>query len=154
MGKSLPSTTRLQELTKVVSSSEKLQKSKLTKPISRIRIPSPEPVRSEQDKSRRMESSEGQTQPQPQPLSLVVADCAKRWFRDTLKEAKAGDTAMQVLVGQMYFNGYGVAKDPQKARVWLGRASKSRASAWNVGDKRPGYHASDSDSDEPEDDPK
>lgn len=48
------------------------------------------------------------------PLSEVVADCVKRWFQDTLKEAKAGDTAMQVLVGQMYYSGYGVPKDAQK----------------------------------------
>ena len=48
------------------------------------------------------------------PLSEVVADCVKRWFRDTLKEAKAGDINMQVLVGQMYYSGYGVARDAQK----------------------------------------
>jgi TPR repeat protein len=38
----------------------------------------------------------------------------KRWFEDTLKEAKTGDISMQVLVGQMYFNGYGVPKDVEK----------------------------------------
>lgn len=48
------------------------------------------------------------------PLSEVVKDCVKRWFQDTLKEAKAGDIAMQVLVGQMYYNGYGVSKDVNK----------------------------------------
>lgn len=48
------------------------------------------------------------------PLSDVVADCAKRWFKDTLKEAKAGDINMQVLVGQMYYHGYGIPKDGQK----------------------------------------
>ena len=48
------------------------------------------------------------------PLGLVVSDCAKRWFQDTLKEAKTGDITMQVLVGQMYFNGYGVPKDVEK----------------------------------------
>lgn len=67
-----------------------------------------------------MESSEGQSrQTQTQPLSLVVTDCVKRWFQDTLKEAKAGDIAMQVLVGQMYFSGYGVTKDPQKVFSYL-----------------------------------
>lgn len=47
------------------------------------------------------------------PLSEVVAECVKRWFRDTLKEAKAGDINMQVLVGQMYCSGYGVPRDAQ-----------------------------------------
>ncbi|KAK7253058.1 hypothetical protein RIF29_37460 [Crotalaria pallida] len=48
---------------------------------------------------------------------MVVADCMKRWFLDTLKEAKAGDNAMQVLIGQMYYSGYGVRKDPRKQEV-------------------------------------
>nr|GFC08394.1 hypothetical protein [Tanacetum cinerariifolium] len=48
------------------------------------------------------------------PLSAVVSDCVRRWFQDTLKEAKAGDLSMQVLVSQMYFHGYGIPKDPQK----------------------------------------
>ncbi|CAN6467157.1 unnamed protein product [Victoria cruziana] len=82
------------------------------------------------------------------PLSEVVADCVKRWFQDTLREAKSGDSAMQILVGQMYYSGYGVARDVQKGRAWLTKASKSRSSAWKVGDKRPGYNASDSDTDE------
>ncbi|KAL9303711.1 hypothetical protein ACSQ67_020974 [Phaseolus vulgaris] len=82
------------------------------------------------------------------PLSEVVADCVKRWFRDALKEAKAGDINMQVLVGQMYYSGYGVPRDAQKGRVWLTKASRTRSSVWKVGDKHPGYNASDSDSDE------
>ncbi|KAJ6909882.1 hypothetical protein NC652_020783 [Populus alba x Populus x berolinensis] len=85
------------------------------------------------------------------PLGLVVSDCAKRWFQDTLKEAKTGDITMQVLVGQMYFNGYGVPKDVEKGSDWMSRASKRRMSVWKVSDKRPGYNASDSDSDEVED---
>lgn len=48
------------------------------------------------------------------PLSDVVSDCIKRWFQDTLKEAKSGDVNMQVLVGQMYYSGYGIAKDDNK----------------------------------------
>lgn len=51
------------------------------------------------------------------PLSQVVSDCVKRWFSDTLKEAKSGDINMQVLVGQMYYNGYGVSKDAQKVII-------------------------------------
>ncbi|XP_057513023.1 uncharacterized protein LOC130795075 [Actinidia eriantha] len=83
-----------------------------------------------------------------QKLSRVVSDCVRRWFQDTLKEAKAGDLAMQVLVGQMYYNGYGVPKDTQKGRIWMTRASRVRSSVWKVSNKRPGYNASDSDSDE------
>ncbi|XP_021731210.1 uncharacterized protein LOC110698115 [Chenopodium quinoa] len=83
-----------------------------------------------------------------QPLSEVVADCVMRWFQDTLKEAKGGDTNMQVLVSQMYFSGYGVPKDVQKAKVWMSKASRVRSSVWRVGEKHPGYNASDSDSDE------
>ncbi|KAJ4845683.1 hypothetical protein Tsubulata_035263 [Turnera subulata] len=82
------------------------------------------------------------------PLSEVVSDCVKRWFKDTLKEAKAGDINMQVLVGQMYYSGYGVPRDAQKGRIWMTRASRIRSSVWKVSDKRPGYNASDSDSDE------
>jgi TPR repeat protein len=48
------------------------------------------------------------------PLSEVVLDCTKRWFQDALKEACAGDAAMQVLVGQMYCHGYGVNKNENK----------------------------------------
>ncbi|XP_038701558.1 uncharacterized protein LOC119998327 [Tripterygium wilfordii] len=81
-------------------------------------------------------------------LSEVVSDCVKRWFKDTLKEAKAGDINMQVLVGQMYYSGYGVPRDVQMGRIWMTRASRTRSSVWKVSDKRPGYNASDSDSDE------
>lgn len=45
------------------------------------------------------------------PLAEVVSDCVNRWFEDTLKEAEAGDTVMQMLVAQMYYKGYGVTKD-------------------------------------------
>lgn len=50
------------------------------------------------------------------PLADVVANCVKRWFQDTLKEAKSGNTAMQVLVGQMYSSGYGTVKDTQMVK--------------------------------------
>ncbi|GMN41207.1 hypothetical protein TIFTF001_010423 [Ficus carica] len=161
MGKSLPSSSKLQELTRIISSSEKLQRPQHCP--SQVRVPpSPEArVDSERVKAlfsiSKMEttaaasSSEGQSH---QPLSVVVADCVKRWFQDTLREAKAGDTSMQVLVGQMYYSGYGVAKDPRKGRVWISRASKGRSSAWRVSDKQPGYNASDSDSDDQKDEPK
>lgn len=98
--------------------------------------------------NRKMEEESSEKNNKRLPLAAVVSDCVKRWFQDTLKEAKAGDSAMQVLVGQMYYNGYGVARDDQKGRAWLSRASKSRSSVWRVGDKQPGYNASDSDSDD------
>lgn len=47
-------------------------------------------------------------------LSEVVSDCVERWFQDSLKEARSGDVNMQVLVGQMYYTGYGVPKDADK----------------------------------------
>ncbi|KAI4356094.1 hypothetical protein L6164_000141 [Bauhinia variegata] len=99
-----------------------------------------------------MESTSGRESNLRVPLSEVVADCVKRWFKDTLKEAKSGDINMQVLVGQMYCSGYGVPRDAQKGRVWLTKASRTRSSVWKVSDKRPGYNASDSDSDELKDD--
>jgi len=48
------------------------------------------------------------------PLAEVVSDCTRRWFQDALKEARAGDITMQVLVGQMYRSGYGVNKNEHK----------------------------------------
>ncbi|CAI9768408.1 unnamed protein product [Fraxinus pennsylvanica] len=86
-------------------------------------------------------------------LSEVISDCIKRWFVDTLKEAKAGDINMQVLVGQMYYSGYGVPRDAQKGKIWITKASRVRSSVWKVSNKRPGYNASDSDSDSDSDEP-
>ncbi|GMH28702.1 hypothetical protein Nepgr_030545 [Nepenthes gracilis] len=92
--------------------------------------------------------SNGRESADRHPLSAVVADCVRRWFQDTLKEAKSGDASMQVLVSQMYHSGYGVPKDSQKGRLWMTAASRTRSSVWKVSDKHPGYNASDSDSDE------
>lgn len=47
-------------------------------------------------------------------LSEVVKECISLWFQETLDEANAGDINMQLLLSQMYFNGYGVPKDPAK----------------------------------------
>lgn len=124
MGKSLPSTTKLQEIAKIVTTA-RIQTPKRVKPISRIRVPSPETgkrgvLRVDSDRvkpQKSMESSVGQQSQSRVPLAHVVADCAKRWFLDALKEAKAGDSAMQVLVGQMYCSGYGVPKDSQKVVI-------------------------------------
>ncbi|CAK9135857.1 unnamed protein product [Ilex paraguariensis] len=156
MGKSLPSTTRLQEFAKIFTSN-RLQISKPIKPVSKTRLPEPAKptkgihVELEHQRLRLKKKMEGNSE-QPKEtrllLSEVVSDCVKRWFQDTLKEAKAGDSAMQVLVGQMYHSGYGVPRDAQKGRAWISRASKSRSSVWKVSDKHPGYNASDSDSDD------
>ncbi|XP_050385890.1 uncharacterized protein LOC126802321 [Argentina anserina] len=151
MGKSLPSSTRLQELTRIIAS-DKFSRPK--RPTQRWVSP-PQTAKTgnslrvdPERASLKMESSEDQGRV---PLARVVSDCAKRWFQDTLKEAKGGDTAMQVLVGQMYHSGYGVQKNPEKGHAWISRASRSRRAAWKVSEKQPGYHASDSDSDELED---
>ncbi|CAA0834445.1 Unknown protein [Striga hermonthica] len=98
--------------------------------------------------TRTMEAAESSEGLRRTPLAEVVADCVQRWFQDTLKEARNGDTGMQVLVGQMYHSGYGVARDVQRGKAWISRAAKSRSSVWKVGDKHPGYNASDSDSDD------
>ena len=66
-----------------------------------------------------MESSADKGSDTRLALAEVVADCVKRWFKDTLKDAKAGDINMQVLVGQMYYSGYGVPRDVQKVSCFL-----------------------------------
>ncbi|KAL7229241.1 hypothetical protein ACSBR2_007860 [Camellia fascicularis] len=154
MGKSLPSTARLQDFARIIASDKLQQRPKRIKPVPKIRV-DPRGVRVESERLRvkKMEESSREAarrleQPSRVPLAEVVTDCVKRWFQDTLKEAKAGDSAMQVLVGQMYFSGYGVPRDEQKGRAWMSRASRSRSSVWKVSDKHPGYNASDSDSDE------
>ncbi|XP_048421616.1 uncharacterized protein LOC103942213 isoform X1 [Pyrus x bretschneideri] len=165
MGKALPWPTRFQDLTRIIAA-DKLPRSRRAKQVSQVRISSPQPKPVDPERVKlRMESSEGQNRV---PLARVVSDCVRRWFQDTLKEAKAGDSSMQVLVGQMYCSGYGVPKDPKKlfplselvscarnqGHAWMNKASKSRASVWKVSDKPPGYNASDSNSDELQDDTK
>lgn len=114
MGKSLAASTRIHNLAK------HLKPSKHAKPTSRTERPG-------EDKSKKMESSasidninygssNGNSSTRL-PLSEVVSDCVKRWFKDTLKEAKAGDINMQVLVGQMYYSGYGIPRDAQKVNL-------------------------------------
>ncbi|KAL5230773.1 hypothetical protein ABZP36_029549 [Zizania latifolia] len=96
----------------------------------------------------------GEAEDERRPLSEVVGDCVQRWFQDALKEARRGDTAMQVLVAQMYHSGYGIPKNEHKGRAWVEKASRYRPSVWKIGTKRPGYNASDSDSEEANDDEK
>ncbi|KAI3458475.1 hypothetical protein Pfo_015138 [Paulownia fortunei] len=162
MGKSIPSAQKLQQFARVITSPQNgSRRPTQLKPVSKTRpISSPDPTGSRPDSrqlrlnTRHMEAAENSERQRRMPLSDVVADCVKRWFQDTLKEAKNGDTTMQVLVGQMYYSGYGVARDVQKGRAWINRASKSRSSVWKVGEKHPGYNASDSDSDDAKEDAK
>ncbi|ONK67870.1 uncharacterized protein A4U43_C05F4660 [Asparagus officinalis] len=56
------------------------------------------------------------------------------------------------LVGQMYYHGLRLRKNEPKAKAWISKVSKYRPSVWKVSKKRPGYNASDSDSDEVEND--
>ncbi|CAL0304731.1 unnamed protein product [Lupinus luteus] len=140
MGKSLKSAARLQALSRIVSSPKphSHNRPKQTKHVDTVKVEPPKNetfVVGEQCRT---------------PLATVVGDCTKRWFQDTLKEAKGGDISMQVLIAQMYNNGYGVPKDPRKGYAWISKASRSRNSVWKVSEKQPGYRASDSDSCEPE----
>ncbi|KAK3229849.1 hypothetical protein Dsin_001730 [Dipteronia sinensis] len=166
MGKSLPS-SKLRELARIFSSSSE---KKVHRPKTRhLKPPPPAVVKPRPDTTTTRQGGggvvgggvrvdlepvkklkmgdiwEGQ---EKLPLALVVSDCAKRWFHDTLKEARNGDVSMQILVGQMYFSGYGVARDAQKGRAWINRGSRGRSSVLKVSNKPPGYNASDSDSDE------
>ncbi|KAI5407750.1 hypothetical protein KIW84_053838 [Lathyrus oleraceus] len=99
-------------LSRVVSSA-KPHRHKTTQPVSPNRVTTPRTTKQDLtvkvESPKKMEPIDCRT-----PLAKVVADCAKRWFQDTLKEAKGGDSTMQVLVGQMYYSGYGVPRDPQK----------------------------------------
>ncbi|KAJ7963902.1 Sel1-like [Quillaja saponaria] len=150
MAKALQSTSRLQEFARIISS-EKVPRPKHSKPSFAKRVatpvtPKPAPLKVGPDPAKRkMESSEGQLT--RIPLAQVVSDCVKRWFLDTLKEAKAGDRSMQILVAQMYNSGYGVPQDLRKGRAWTERASRHPHALLTVADKHPGYNASDSDTD-------
>ncbi|XP_077212703.1 uncharacterized protein LOC143847815 [Tasmannia lanceolata] len=149
MGKSLPYITKLQDFARVTA--ENLNGPKFPKSRSKIKF-SPEFSKPSADSEQRIRKMEGPQRQNRIPLAAVVSDCVKRWFQDTIKEARAGDSGMQVLVGQMYYSGYGVPRDVHKGRAWIMKASKNRSSVWNVSDKHPGYNASDSDSDELKDD--
>ncbi|KAL4574982.1 hypothetical protein LXL04_021822 [Taraxacum kok-saghyz] len=165
MGKAIPSPSRLQDFARIITSDRIQQQSKRgPKSVSnktRV-VPPPEPAKpkgiriaqSEKQQQRLKIMEENSSMDRRIPLAEVVVECSRRWFQDTLKEAKAGDIGMQVLVGQMYCSGYGVVKDAQKGQAWISKASRSRSSVWKVGDKHPGYNASDSDTDEVKDEGK
>lgn len=115
MGKSIVSAAKYQELSRVLSST-RAHKPKQTQ----LRFPNSVPT----PPSAKSGAIQLQSHPSPlrmesrTPLSDVVADCTKRWFQETLKESKAGDSSMQLIVGQMYNCGYGVPRDPRKVRIW------------------------------------
>lgn len=122
MGKSILCTTKGQDFAKAVPPG-KLHLAKHAKPTSRNRVSFQEKasssgvrVDSERVKPKAMDSWGDRDRI---PLSQVVSELVKAWFQDALKEAKAGDTNMQVLVGQMYCNGYGVPKDIQKVPLYF-----------------------------------
>ncbi|GAB2292647.1 hypothetical protein Dimus_026884 [Dionaea muscipula] len=153
MGKS-PNPISLHNLGRIVTSGKhRVRNPNHGKPVPNTRVehPNPKPrevrvAESDREKQARIDSSMVvQTR---FPLSMVIKDCARRWFQDALKEAKSGDTSMQVLVGQMYYRGYGVIRNQEKGRAWISKASKGRSSVWKVSNKQPGYNASDSDSSE------
>ncbi|XP_078160598.1 uncharacterized protein LOC144556003 [Carex rostrata] len=122
-----------------------------SKPV--ISLPSQPPAASSAGlRGRRMENLVARAE--RVPLSVVVSDCVKRWFQETLKAASAGDISMQILVAQMYQSGYGIAKNELQAKKWIREASKYRSSALKDSDKHPGYNGSDSDSDKVEDNDK
>ncbi|OIW02743.1 hypothetical protein TanjilG_29519 [Lupinus angustifolius] len=110
MAQSLVYGVRVPELSRIVSSAKRVTRKqpRLPNHVAITAAPKSEPSKL------KIESSECRV-----PLSQVVSDCTKRWFQDTLNEAKAGDSAMQLLLADMYFNGYGVPIDPQKVHFFI-----------------------------------
>ncbi|KAK6156050.1 hypothetical protein DH2020_010298 [Rehmannia glutinosa] len=127
MGKSIPSPQKLQQFVRVIASPDNgSRRPSQLKPVSKTRpLSSPDPTGCKPDShqlrisTRRMEAAENSERRRRMPLADVVSDCVQRWFQDTLKEAKNGDISMQVLVGQMYYSGYGVTKDLQKMKMGM-----------------------------------
>ncbi|XP_010921063.2 uncharacterized protein [Elaeis guineensis] len=155
MGKRLPSAKSLEEFARVAT--ERIRRGKHRKPALRSLASSKEAASvaratAEGPRPAAHSMENGEREERRVPLSEVVSDCVRRWFQDALREAKNGDAAMQVLVGQMYHSGYGCPRNEQKGKAWIAKASKYRSTVWKVSDKHPGYNASDSDSDEVKDD--
>ncbi|CAK7343706.1 unnamed protein product [Dovyalis caffra] len=135
-------------------SKKHLKPTKQAKPTSRIQQLTKMETSSDLDKSSSSSNGSGNCNSTRLPLSVVVSDCIKRCFKDALKEAKAGDVNMQVLVGQMY---YSVDDEFERMVVWcmfFGIVGKNlddksiKDSVLGLGS----YTASDSDSDESNDD--
>ncbi|RRT79793.1 hypothetical protein B296_00018929 [Ensete ventricosum] len=126
MGKQLPSPTNLQRYARLAV--ETIRRAKIAKHAGKSLASGKEEAAAATSRGPGRWMDERERQQGRVPLKDVVADCTRRWFQDALKEARAGDAAMQVLVGQMYHSGYGVPRNEQKVRFC--------------------YNASDSDSDE------
>lgn len=120
MGKGLPPPASLERYARVVA--ERIRRSKVAKPdlkcLSSVKEEAAA-IAASSSRGIRRGMDERKMQEGRVPLKDVVADCTRRWFQDSLREAKAGDAAMQVLVGQMYQSGYGVSKNEQKVRTFV-----------------------------------
>ena len=57
-------------------------------------------------------------------LPLVGDDAAKKDFEETKAKAEKGDALSQLILGQMYIEGYGVLKDDKEAVKWHLKAAK------------------------------
>lgn len=68
-------------------------------------------------------TSASDVQTQRVPLQSLIQEAVKRWFEDTLQEAQRGDVKQQALLGQMYAEGYGCAKNPKAAKEWADKAA-------------------------------
>jgi len=86
------------------------------------------PIRMPDRKPAKVKAIETTQEPQfakAMPLREVVAECERRWFEQTLKAAKSGDTSSQCLVGQMFCSGYGVPLNVKKGKCWLQKAAET-----------------------------
>lgn len=120
MGKRLPSPLALERYARVAA--ERIRRAKGVKPYFESIASNKEraaAAATAPSRGIRRGMDERKRQEDRMPLEEVVADCTRRWFLDALKEARAGDTAMQVLVGQMYRSGYGVLKNEQKVMAFF-----------------------------------
>eukprot|EP00775_Hariotina_reticulata_P009130 gene9130-9298_t len=70
------------------------------------------------------DSSDSDADPVRVPLKLVVQDAVKRWFAETLSEARKGDVKQQALLAQMYAEGYGCKQDLEQSKMWAERAKQ------------------------------
>ena len=57
-------------------------------------------------------------------LPLVGDDAAKKDFEETKAKAEKGDALSQLILGQMYLEGYGVLKDDKEAVKWYLKAAE------------------------------
>lgn len=128
MGKRLPLATSIEEFARIAT--ERIRRAKHSKPGLRSLASNKEASAAAAAAAARASAEDprpagrvmedGERQQRRVPLSEVVSDCVRRWFHDALNEARSGDPAMQVLVGQMYHSGYGCPRNEQKVRSFWG----------------------------------